>query len=171
MLSLIIGGSASGKSAYAEALVSRLDGKPIYLATMEPYGEEAQTRIERHRAQRRDRGFETLECPADLASLTLPPQANVLLEDLGNLLANEMFSPTGGGAERAMQGLEALRRSCAHLTIVSNEVFSGGDRYEGETLRYLWELARLNRQLAAEADLVVELVCGLPNLLKGELPT
>jgi hypothetical protein len=31
-------------------------------------------------------------------------------------------------------------------------------------------LAALNRALAARAELVVEVVCGVPNVLKGELP-
>ena len=170
MFSLIIGGSGSGKSAFAESLVSRLSGRRIYLATMRSDGEEAFSRIARHRAQRRELAFETIECPVNLAALDLPDNANVLLEDLGNLLANELFSPQGGGAEQALRGIEALRLRCAHLAVVTNEVFSGGDRYEGETLRYLRELALLNRSLAAEAELVAELVCGLPNLLKGELP-
>ena len=40
----------------------------------------------------------------------------------------------------------------------------------GETEHYVKELALLNRKLAGRADLVVEVVCGLPNLLKGDLP-
>ena len=35
---------------------------------------------------------------------------------------------------------------------------------------YLRNLAMLNRELAREADLVAEVVCGLPNVLKGNLP-
>ena len=50
---------------------------------------------------------------------------------------------------------------------MTNEVFSGGKEYEGETLTYLRLLAMLNRKLAAGADLVVEVVCGLPDILKG----
>ena len=53
---------------------------------------------------------------------------------------------------------------------MTNEVFSGGAEYEGDTLSYIKELAALNRETAARADLAVELVCGLPNVLKGELP-
>ena len=58
--------------------------------------------------------------------------------------------------------------ACDSLTVVTNEVFSGGSDYEGDTLRFLWELAALNRALAARADRVVELVCGLEHVLKGE---
>ena len=35
---------------------------------------------------------------------------------------------------------------------------------------YLRNLAMLNREFAREADLVTEVVCGLPNVLKGNLP-
>ncbi len=167
MLSLVLGGAASGKSAWAEEHVLRLDGRRIYLATMLPEGEEARARVERHRQLRAGKGFETLERATDLAGLALPADANVLLEDLGNLLANELFSPEGGGAAALRGGLEALRMQCRHLTVVSSEVFSGGADYGASTLAYLRELARLNRLLAAEAELVAEIVCGCANVLKG----
>jgi adenosylcobinamide kinase/adenosylcobinamide-phosphate guanylyltransferase len=68
------------------------------------------------------------------------------------------------------RGLDHLIAACGNLTVVTNEIFSGGAEYAGETLAYMKNLAALNRELAARADLVVEIVCGLPNLLKGELP-
>jgi adenosylcobinamide kinase/adenosylcobinamide-phosphate guanylyltransferase len=54
--------------------------------------------------------------------------------------------------------------------VVSSDVFSGGRYYEEESLRYLRNLAELNRRLAGGAELVVEAVCGIPNVLKGKLP-
>ena len=165
-MTLILGGSASGKSEYAEVHVLGLEGPRIYIATMEPFGPEAGARIARHHAMRRDRGFETVERYRDLGTTPLPPGANVLLEDLGNLTANEMFHPAGD-VESILPGVERLLARCRHLTIVTNEVFSGGQDYEGDTLRYLRELARINRSLAGRADRVVEVVCGLPNVLKG----
>ena len=48
MFTLVIGASASGKSEYAEKLAMSLDGQRIYLAAMEPFGQEAQARIARH---------------------------------------------------------------------------------------------------------------------------
>lgn len=186
MFTLVIGGSASGKSEYAERHVMALSGGPrIYIATMERFGEEAEARIARHRALRRGRGFETVECCQNIGSLTLPENSNVLLEDLGNLVANEMFtgsgspegtgtpSPEGAGTpfpeeitallpDRIAEEIEKLRAGCAHLTIVANDVFCGGKEYEGETLAYLRVLAKLSRQLAQKADRVVEVVCGRP---------
>ena len=54
MLILVTGGSASGKSEYAEQCITMLHkGKNtlLYLATMQPYGEEGAARVEKHRKQ------------------------------------------------------------------------------------------------------------------------
>ena len=169
MLTFVIGGSGSGKSAFAEALVRKLPGPRIYLATMAAEDEESRERIRRHRAQRAGGDFLTVERTCRLREAEIPFGANVLLEDLSNLLANELYLPQGSGVPGAREGLESLMERCAHLVIVSNEVFSDGSGYAGESLRYLRELAALNRWLAAEAELAVEVVCGLPNVLKGEL--
>ena len=175
MFTLVIGGSASGKSDYAERHVLSLEGggPRIYIATMEPFGEEARARIARHHALRRDRGFETIECYRNIGSLRLPADSNVLLEDLGNLMANELFGNDAAAVDeetdlpdRIAEEIEKVFSDCAHMTIVTNEIFSGGKNYEGETIIYLRALARLNRILAIRADYVVELVCGLPDVLK-----
>lgn len=172
MFTLIIGGAGSGKSAFAERLVQGRPGPRVYLATLQPYDGECLARIARHRAQRAGKGFTTLERCTDLAGAAplLPPRAAVLLECLGNLTANELYSPQGAGAGAALAGVLALLPACRDLTVVTNEVFSGGAAYEGDTLHYLRELAQANRALAARADLVVEVVCGLPHVLKGALP-
>ena len=60
MLIYVSGGSGSGKSAFAEDLVVQSGvRKRVYLATMEPFGEDAAQRIARHRALRRGKGFVT----------------------------------------------------------------------------------------------------------------
>ena len=168
MLSLIVGGAASGKSEYAERRVLSLPGRRIYLAAMEPWDDECRARIARHRAARAGRGFETVERYRDLSGLSVPSDGNILLEDLSNLLANELYSPECRGADAVCTGLRSLLRRCANLTVVTNEVFSGGADYAEGTLAYMRALADLNRWLAEEADFVCEVVCGLPNVLKGE---
>ena len=170
MLSLIIGGAGNGKSALAEALCCRPEGPRLYIATMQAADGESLKRIEKHRRQREDLRFVTLECPICLERAEIPQGANALLEDLSNLLANELFSPEGGGADAVRRGLQKACERCANLTVVTNEVFSGGADYGKGTLQFLQELAALNRELAAEADLVAEAFCGLPNVLKGALP-
>ncbi|MBR1781120.1 MAG: bifunctional adenosylcobinamide kinase/adenosylcobinamide-phosphate guanylyltransferase [Oscillospiraceae bacterium] len=167
MFTLVVGGAASGKSAYAEDWSASLSSRWVYLATMYPWDAECVTRIQRHRRARAGRGFETVERYTDLAGLTIPEGTSVLLEDLGNLLSNELYAPGGAGADAALRGVEALLTRCEHLTVVTNEVFSGGADYGAETMEYLRALAHLNRVLARRADRLVEVLCGLPNVLKG----
>lgn len=169
MFTLIIGGSASGKSEYAENHVMSLQGRRIYVATMRPWDDECLKRIEKHQKARQHRGFETVECYLDLAHADIPPQSNVLLECMSNLCANEMYDEDGGGQQAILTGIDILLNKCENLTVVTNEVFSGGSDYEADTLNYLRNLAEINRRLAEKAELVVEVVCGVPNILKGAL--
>ena len=170
MLTLVIGGAASGKSAYAESLCLQSPLPRTYLATMQVWDAECAARVARHRAMRAQKQFATVECPLHLDRLTLPQRGTVLLEDLGNLTANELYDPAGAGdaaAEHILQGLESLAAQCENLIVVSNEVFSGGADYAGDTDRYLLALARVNNALAARADAVVRVVCGIPVYYKG----
>lgn len=166
MFTLIIGGAASGKSEFAEKYVTGLCGERLYIATMEASGPEAEARIARHRALRAAKGFETVERYTGLWNAPVSQEANVLLEDLGNLVANEMFSPSGGGIEAVLGGVESLASRCRHLTVVTNEVFSGGTDYEGDTFCYMAALGEVNCALAARADRVVEVICGIPRIRK-----
>lgn len=167
MFTLVIGGSASGKSEYAERQVMALSGERVYIATMPPWDEECLARIEKHQRARANRGFSTVERYTDMGDAPIPKNANVLLECLGNLTANELYDPQGGGPGAALAGVKALLPRCRHLTVVTNEVFSGGADYAGETLDYLKDLAATNRALATLADNVIEISAGLPNVWKG----
>ena len=170
MLTLVVGGAASGKSAYAERLVLQTALPRYYLATMQVWDAECAARVEKHRRMRAEKQFETLECPLHLGTVHLPARGTALLEDLGNLVANELYSPGGAGkhtAEAVLAGLERLAAGCDNLIVVSNEVFSGGADYAGDTGRYLKALAQVNNALAARADHVVRVVCGIPVYHKG----
>lgn len=171
MMTLVIGGAASGKSTYAEELILRAGDLPrTYIATMEPIDGECHDRIRKHREMRQEKRFDTVECYTNLSSIQLPQGGAVLLECISNLAANERYSPNGAGEQALasiLQGVESLMRQCQYLVIVSNEVFSGGDRYEGDTLEYLKLLADVNQALARRADAVCEVVCGVPHYYKG----
>ncbi len=172
MIQLVIGGAASGKSEFAEQLVLSAGDLPrYYIATMQPFDDESVRRIEKHRRMREKKRFTTIECYTNLESVGLPERGVVLLECMSNLAANEKYSPDGAGEDvlaAIADGVDALERQSERLIIVSNEVFSGGNRYEGDTDSYLRLLAEVNRMLAARADTVVEVVCGLPQVHKGE---
>ena len=171
MLILVSGGSASGKSEFAESLVtsSGLE-KRIYLATMQVWDAESVRRVERHRQMRAGKGFETVECPTGLADAVLPPGCAVLLEDLSNLCANEYFSPDGKdhALDRVLSGIRRAAEQAELLVVVTNELFSDGMDYDPVTLDYLSVLGELNRRVAALAGQVYEVVCGIPVAWKGE---
>ena len=167
---LITGGASCGKSLLAENLCQSLGGNLVYLAAMQPFGEEGRARIQRHRAQRAGKGFRTVECGGglDLAlhdGRTLG--ATALLEDLGNVVANRLFSneTTCDIAEaetEILQHLEQLAQRCKHLVIVGNEVGCDGTSYETETHEYQLLLGRVARAWAARCDLVTECIAGTP---------
>lgn len=174
MFTLVIGGAASGKSEYAEHLILRAGPvRRTYIATMEPLDGESRARIARHRALRARKSFETVECYTNLERLRLSGGGAVLLECVGNLTANELYGPHGAGMDTeaaVLRGIDALLPQCRELVVVSNEVFSGGWNYEGDTRPYLRVLAAVNRALAARADRVAEIVCGQAVYYKGEGP-
>ncbi len=118
MLHIVYGGSASGKSSYAESFAMSLqgDGRLLYIATMYPYkwntteiDPETMQRIERHRAMRADKGFDTVECYRHVEHIVAERQDVLLLECMSNLLANEMYlepDADDGGRPETMSEVE-----------------------------------------------------------------
>lgn len=187
MLYLITGGSGSGKSEYAEKLAvdrhqKKRTGGFYYVATMYPSkDEESQRRIRRHRRIRKNKGFETIECCSELEKIAAEPEDVLLLECMSNLLANEMYLESGRIKARdeaaCSQAEEAilypvlkLAEKAGDVILVTNEVFSDGIEYDAETEVYIRLLGVINQKLAVAAEGVVEVVCGIPLAVKGELP-
>ena len=169
MIVLVTGGSGSGKSTWAEKLVASLPNENrVYIATMRVYDDESVKRVERHRAQRTDKGFRTIECEKDLASADIADGSIVLLEDLVNLMANEMFDD--GDVNRIVPALNVLAKKCRHLIMVTNDVFADGLEYAESTQEYIRQLAQINNAAAQIADCVIEVVYSIPVTVKGELP-
>ncbi|HIU58264.1 MAG TPA: bifunctional adenosylcobinamide kinase/adenosylcobinamide-phosphate guanylyltransferase [Candidatus Ornithomonoglobus merdipullorum] len=175
MIELITGGSGSGKSAYAEKRICALHeintGAPlIYIATMQPFGAEGEARIARHKRLRGGKGFATVECFTELESLCIARGSDVLLECVGNLVANEMFRTDRmdpGCVQRIKRGVDMLARVCRSACIVTNEVFSDGIDYGEGTDMYMRALADINIYIAGIADRVTEVVCSVPTVIKG----
>ena len=160
------GGSGSGKSAFAEQCILDCQGnKRIYIATMYPFDEESHRRIARHRAMRAEKKFTTIERYTDLEHLTIPQGADVLLECMSNLTANEIYQEGGAGdntVKAILNGIHHLLEQAGNLVIVTNEIFSEAVSYEGETRTYQEYLGKINQELALLADEVVEVVYGIP---------
>lgn len=157
MIAVVTGGAASGKSAFAEHLACALPGPHAYVATMRHGDAETEVRIARHLRMREGKGFVTVEL-ADGDDAGLATCRTALLEDLGNLVAN--------GLEDSLAGVLA----CENVVIVANEVGADGIAYDPFTMEYIEAIGALACKLAARADVVVEVVSGIPNAVKGELP-
>ena len=175
MIALVTGGASSGKSAYAEELACRLGGKLVYLAAMKPFGEEGAARVRKHRAQRAGKGFTTLECYEGL-SLVLDDErlagSTALLECLGNVVANALFAEEGVehadvARTQLSDDLNGLFTRCAHVVVVGNEVGADGVAYPAETHAYQELVGSASCEIAERADVVVEVISGIPNVLKG----
>ena len=186
MRALLTGGASCGKSALAEDLCLALGGNLVYLAAMRPFGEEGAARVRKHRAQRAGKGFETVECYEDFQLAVQDERtegATVLLECLGNVVANEQFSDYDANAgegpkpksadelgSRISGMLDALSRRCAHLVVVGNEVGADGCEYPAETTCYQQVIASVSRAWAAQCDFVAESGAGVPAVVKLAVP-
>ena len=191
MMHVVTGGSGSGKSEYAERLITEnASGPLIYVATMMVWDREGEERVRRHRNMRADRGFITVERYTELKTLNLSEvcaelvsedcpgttatkktffggEVSVLLECMSNLVSNEFYRDEKNALSRILDGIESLRSGCRELVIVTNEVFSDGTEYSDETMRYIALLGEVNRLLGGMADTVTEVVYGIPVRIKG----
>lgn len=194
---LIVGGSGSGKSAYAEHVCGKLAGasKKYYIATMRCEGEEGAKRVEKHRSMREGKSFITIECATDI-SKALDNEGDiedsvVLLEDLSNLVANEFFCDEfyemygeAKVVKSRSSDLEAysrkiidkvygditeLSKKVRRLVVVSDNIFEDGFEYDEVTKQYMETLGSINVKLAENADCVAEVVAGVPLFVKGSL--
>lgn len=172
MLTVVTGGCGSGKSELAENIAVKYAGKKYYIAAMEPFGEEARKRIERHRKMRGEKGFKTIEKYTDVDELIFLQNDIVLLECMSNLCANEMFSGRTHKsvvADKIISGIEKINNMTSELIIVTNEIFSDGILYDKVTMEYMKVLGEINRSIFRYADNVIESVYGIPYILKGNL--
>lgn len=154
-IQLIYGPNNSGKSKYAEDVAVAGGKKLVYLATMVPQNEENHKRIEKHRIQRQDKGFQTIEAGWNIGELEVESDAVILLEDASNLVANGIFMH-GADAEKAYQDILTLAGKCKKLIIVSIGGLSA-EGYDEETTHYIEQLNWLNEKLEKVADVVVEM--------------
>ena len=168
---LILGGARSGKSRFAEQLLSPHRGRRVYLATAEARDGEMATRIAEHR-KRRGAGWTTVEEPLDIVAALSREESDgaAILVDcltlwLGNLM--EAGRDTAGEADRLLAALRGLRGS---VVLVANEVGLGIVPDNALARRFRDEAGQLNQAVAAAAQRVFFLAAGLPMTLKDLEP-
>lgn len=196
MMVLVVGGSGSGKSSYAEKVTVSLAQESVkeitksentslsdfklnipkkyYLATMQVFDDEGRKKVERHRNLRSGKGFFTIEQPTRISGALEKMEdgdRTVLLECISNLTANEMFSEKKTMTEiqvteNVIRDIKMLKEQTNHLVVVSNNIFEDGTTYDEITTKYIRAMGKINQKLAALADRVVEVLAGIPVTLK-----
>ncbi len=166
-LSLAVGGAASGKSAFAEGIVTALGRPRVYIATAQAYDAEMERKIALHKA-RRDASWRQVDAPHDLvgALAGVGDHECVLVDCLTLWLSNRMLADADLAVET-----DALVAALAGMTVpvvaVTNEVGQGIVPEHALGRRFREAQGALNQAVAARADRVAYVVAGLPLWLKG----
>lgn len=176
---MVLGGSRSGKSQFAEEIAGQMGGRVIYIATAAVRDGEMTERVRLHR-ERRPQSWETVEEEKNVPGiLGKGREGDVFLLDcatlwITNLLLDESLPKPGATpAEKNAYVVEQAARladtveSGAHLIIVSNEIGLGlvPEHPLGRVFRDL--AGKVNQVLAAKADQVYFTVAGLPLEIKS----
>ena len=175
-ITLILGGARSGKSSYAEEMVSKLGNSVLYIATAEAGDAEMAARIAAHRQARPDQ-WQVLEAPRFVgeALARLPDQPDVLLLDCLTLLVSNIVISLEHQSQQEIEQavlaeveavLTAREKLKVPLVVVSNEVGLGVVPAYSLGRVYRDALGRANQYLAGQADCVLFMVAGLPMVVK-----
>jgi len=174
---LVLGGARSGKSSFAEEIVTELGGKNvIYLATAKAKDSEMSDRIARHQADRPTE-WETIEENKQVSSIlkNLTRDSVILLDCLtlliSNLLLTEEESTDYSKKEMLINNeianiIEVARKRELDLVIVSNEVGQGVVPAYKSGRIYRDIVGRANQKIATEADEVYITYAGIPVEIK-----
>lgn len=182
---LVTGGCKNGKSSYAQNLACKIAKKagsaPIYFATMIPHDSEDEERIQKHRADRKGLGFETIEVGKNLSKVVEKLEAGrvILFDSLTALLANELFEGRRDFSLPIMQedsekivqkieeNIEKLIQKSASVIFVTDEIYCDG-KYDEITELYRKNLARIGQFVAKKCE-ILNAQCGiLTENTKGE---
>lgn len=157
MITLVLGGTRSGKSEVAEALVAGA-GPVTYVATGEATDDGMAERIAAHR-DRRPGDWSTVEAGDDLAGVVVGLTGHVLVDSLGTWVARDArLDPDGATLCAALRARDA--RGTGDTVVVSEEVGLGVHATSEVGRRFADALGTLNRSVAAEAHRVLLVVAG-----------
>lgn len=166
-LTLVLGGARSGKSAYAERLLTGIPGPWAYVATAEAFDDEMRQRIKHHKS-RRGAGWVDHEAPLEVADVLANRIAELpSLVDCLTLWTSNLMHANRPVPEATDELLTAVAKRVAPCVMVSNEVGLGIVPDNALARAFRDEAGRLNQKIAAAADKVIFVAAGLPLTLKG----
>lgn len=172
-LTMVLGGAASGKSAFAEALAlgDTSAHRRHYIATAQAFDAEMRAKITRHQQMRANDGWTTHEVALDVADhLASFTDSDVVLLDCATLWLTNQMMAEADLAQTSDALTAALAASAAHVIVVTNEVGQGIVPEHAMSRHFREAQGALNQAIAREAGLVVQVIAGLPQVLKGQLP-
>jgi adenosylcobinamide kinase / adenosylcobinamide-phosphate guanylyltransferase len=176
-LILVTGGARSGKSDYAQTRAELLSGHHCFIATCPVVDSEMDDRITRHRADRDETIWQTIEeeiNPVDVLK-TLKPDTVCLIDCLTLWVNNLMYHADQANivfgedemAARALELCKSAKDFSGTLICVTNEIGMGVVPDNLEARRYRDLIGRSNRIIADAADEVILVSCGIPLFLKN----
>ena len=172
LVTLVLGGARSGKSAYAESAVERhverRGGARLYLATAQAGDAEMAARIAAHRARRGTRWI-TIEEPVELATAlagAARPDGAVLVDCLTLWLAN-LMERERDVEDDCRRLSDVLSRLPGPVVFVANEVGLGIVPDNPAARAFRDRAGWLNQSIAERAERVVFVAAGLPLVMKG----
>ena len=170
---LVLGGARSGKSSYAENLVTETGLPVTYIATAQVYGDEFKARVQHHK-NRRPANWTLVEEPHHLTkALTRVAATNqcVIVDCLTLWLAQWICPDCNPPRNSSWQSeldtfLKLLPNLSRTIILVSNEVGMGIVPLGEINRKFQDEQGRLNQAVANIADKVSFIAAGLPIKLK-----
>jgi adenosyl cobinamide kinase/adenosyl cobinamide phosphate guanylyltransferase len=155
MITLVLGGSRSGKSAVAEQLVGRLPDPVTYVATM-VLGDDPDlaARVALHR-QRRPPTWATIEAGPRLADSLRALAGTALVDSLGPWLSGQPSMAVDAGAL-----CSALVERRGDTVVVSDEVGLGVHPSTSLGRQFRDALGSLNQAVSSVADRTYLVVAG-----------
>lgn len=163
MITFVLGGTRSGKSAVAERLAAAAGPTVTYLATAAVDVDDADhtARVDRHR-ERRPASWRTVECPdpAELAGVLRATTGTVLLDSLGTWLTGHTSLFDGSADVDPTELVAALARRAGDTVVVSEEVGLAPHAPTELGRRFVDQLGLVNQAVAAVADRAYLVVAG-----------
>ena len=166
-LTLVLGGARSGKSRYAEGLITAAEPPWIYIATAQAFDAEMTARIAEHKARRAE-GWTTIEAPIDLAAVIAAnggAKTPLLIDCLTLWLSNVMLADRDVAAA-CRELVDAIAQAKGPVVAVTNEVGLGIVPDNALARAFRDAQGRFNQDIAASADRVILMAAGLPLTLK-----